>query len=118
MIIMGYNTEQQIRDALGMAATTPSSAQIVHWQTLIDAMIVQANAEVVDSIAAIVEMNRIGRLFNARKKISSADKWKDQEFDTIPPLSPSEKSLIQGDDDQVDALPMNGARYTNSFGRY
>ncbi len=107
---MVYNTEQQIRDMCGMAASTPTSAQITRWQTLVDALILTYNSSPDENIAAIIEANRIGRLWNARKKLSGNDKWKDEAFDYINPLSKEEKELLQTEDIMVDSIPMNGQR--------
>lgn len=109
---MAYNTEQQIRDICGMGATNPTSAQITRWQTLIDALITAYNDTPDENVAAIIEANRISEIYRNTLRRNNVE---DGNMMAIKPLTPEEKDMLLKEDVQVDAIPINGKRWSDVY---
>ena len=109
---MTYNTLLTIRGQFEMTATAPPDATLTAWQLMADNLIHGHNISPNAFNASVIEMNRIGNMYNQARKKTGDDRWK-ISTGKMDPLTDAEKSDIDVDEIQVDSVPMNGQRYSS-----
>jgi len=111
-----FNTEEEVRGALGLSDDRPASSILTHWQSIIQGIITAYNSDSDSSGARAIELNRIGKLW-APINPGRDHKVAITPSNVFPPLTDDEKLMLNGYvDSGVDSISVNGKRRNEVYG--